>query len=1364
MEGGPMRGLGSRAAVVAVLAAAATVAGGVPAQAAQHSRAAATASAAARSPAVPAGRVVVTAPARPARLGSPAFVGGAFARQGANACSWTVGSPGIEKTFAFAAGSFTMSSFRNTLVRPAAEYVVAGSPSPGFSFGWDGAQLSGASGGWQCVSGATSRVLTGGAPVLELDVVLSRPGVRVAEHYLMYPDVAFISEWADYTGTDGQDHQITQASMLDQQVMGDRVADTDLVQAVGGQNFVIDTEPVGSAGYGSDTPWLALWDRVRQNGFYAGDVGSVGSPTDSNQGISAGEVPGGVSVLMVAPDQALAAGATLTTPKAFTGVYKGDLDDMTNRLLDWQYGYMWDYTRAPYFPGVRDEGNYQAGLGDGPGTIQKVFGLADHMRAMGVNVYARDYGWPVDGTPDGGIDWRLSGGYLAKSGMFNSIYLANDYVAWGPMEWRIDNTGLPTDNAVQQFLDACKQCGYNGVNDPGHFGFNLFRFADATTYTLGLDAQDGATQLFQADKLSQIPEFTQVTFLCDPAWANENLIQNPYLWGDTSTAAQLECVRKMDDMYHYLAAQGVAGRWSQQYHPHASDGLDSNWFERLSADGQRGVVFYKGGIACYFLGQLDSPCGTLPESASPVTVYPKGLNPGQVYDVRFEVRPGHMLRSGADLMANGVSFAPAADGERIYLGLPRHPGAGNDHTAPTPPSHVTATAGTEMGYPGAELNWAPGSDDTWVSRYQVLRDGKVAGTVSTGTYYFDHTPGSSTASYAVRTVDGDGNTSAAAAATTGLPAAAAADDGSPAVSYTGTWDHQAGLPDAYQGTQSVPTSASCATACQNFGAVQGTGGWSFQQGPWPAGVPCHSACLGFSTVQGTNGWSYQASTGGQWNDITNLDRNFGLFDCCSWYDLTSSDAGTDFTGLITARYMAAGSGHDVARAWTAPKDGVVDIQAQLAMFEPSGSVVATITKNGQPVWGPQTVTGDAPADTSATGVQVTAGDVIRFEFQGTPELNVFGTLAQWDPDVLYQGDPPPAPPSTWTDIANFDSADFSGDGPVRQDAGPAISAHLLKPTGVQAVARVWTAPRDGVVDISGVASGGPVSIVKNGQVIFGPQATADNQPYTGTDVRDLAVAAGDVIRFEAEAGGRQTRWDPNVAYQGDPASVPVTAASWTFTGSEVTWDARLGPDQGVAEVFIDGTKDATINLYAPDPGNWAIPVYTRTFPAAGPHTISVVPTGVGQGDSLAPVSVDGFRAVTGTPVVTEDDSPRLTYAGPGWQRQAGPAASGGHLMASSTAGDSVSFRFTGSAVTWAGRICPACGEADVYLDGTYVTRVDTFGYRGPQIWQAAMFQHSWTHPGNHTLTIVVTGTKNFNSTAAEIDIDNLRVVPAQGSP
>lgn len=1326
-----------------------------------------------------------------------------------------------------------MTSFRNTLGGGNREYVTPNGVSSEFAFSWDGQQLTGATQGWSCSSGAVRKIDAGGEPALQLDVSLSRPTVRVTKHYMIFPKVALIREWTDYKNTDDTSHQLGQPSFLHQAIMGDRLDDTDLHYLLGAYDYSLQTEPMssdyskifdatgdpnaGNLGFGGTSlnymPWFSLFDRATRDGVFMGFdyFGRWAVPVGAQGGSTAS-----LSGTLPNYDAPVVAGQVVSAPKAFTGVYTTDLDNMTNQLLNWQYTYMWDYTRSPYFTAVRDEGpTYLTGGGDTAGLLQMAFGQFDVMREMGVDTYHRDHAWfRVVGDFEG-PDWKLTNDYLAKSGMRQLVYyfaynaetgsrvlaqhpdwfditssgcgrvneepqlidlripaakawmehlLISNAEKWGDYEWRNDNCSeggwsgdrqLAQDQAFRQvlkdFLDARPKSGFDAVNYGGRqMSYDYLRYADGSSLTDGggYPQQYNASRIFPVDKFSGVPEAWPVND-CDNRY-NANLMWNPDLQGDTNDPAALECARKVIDLYHFITAEGVAGRWVQQYHPRATD-EDDNWFERLSGDNRRGLVIYKG------FG-----------SDSPVTVYPKGLDPRRLYDVRFQFLPDVMRRTGADLMTHGITLSSVGAGELIWLNLPNHPAAATDHSMPNPPEQVTATTGTNMNYHGVDVNWTPGTDNNWISYYEVLRNGVHLATVGKGRYYFDHSPGASpTATYSVRTVDGDGNESAPASTAGGPSDTASVDDASADITYTGNWLHATAVSGAADRTQSQVSGLLCHTACQHFGSTQGEGGWSQQDGPAPPPAPCHLACQEFSGTQGENGWSYQSSDAGQWSDIATYHEPFFLWgECCAWYDF--SDSG--FSGLITPRYEIPGANHDVGRAWTAPKDGVVDISAQAIPVYDGNQAVLTITKNGQPIWGPTTLDGTAAAtDTSVPDVAVSAGDVVRFEMQGTPETAI-GDAVQWDPDIHYQGDPPvpPAvgPPPTWQDIKTYNSeGDFNQDGSFWHDNAGYASAHFLQPGDVTDVGRAWTAPHDGTIDIAGTVRGtrdgqGSItaSITKNGEVIWGPQTLAANDT-TGVeaDVTGVPVAAGDLVRFVVAVGSAVTYWDPDLSYEGGPAPTAVApSASWTFTGSQVSWYAQLGTTKGIVQVLIDGQPDTRLDLYAPSDTNYDVPMYTKSFPSVGTHTITVEGTGDTNVSSTGPyIDVDGFQAVTSAPSIAEDGD--LSYSGSGWLSQADASASGGHMTTSGQAGDAVSYLFSGRSVTWVGSICPSCGEADVYVDGKFATRVDTYGYRGPDVSQAALFEYSWQTAGSHVLRVVVTGTRNLESSGTSVNIDSFQV-------
>jgi len=265
--------------------------------------------------------------------------------------------------------------------------------------------------------------------------------------------------------------------------------------------------------------------------------------------------------------------------------------------------------------------------------------------------------------------------------------------------------------------------------------------------------------------------------------------------GDTWDPAKLEGIRELIDVYHYLAAKGVVGRWVKVYRPNIEGDDPTMYFQRLSQDRLRGVII---------------PKRPAPEA---VTIKPKGLLPAASYHVSFHESPGVEDRAGSDLIEKGIRLEKMPPGELIYLNLPLHPGSKQDRQPPTVPSDVIVNPAENMGFPGVELTWKAGTDDNWVSYYEVFRNGAAIDKVAKGTYYFDHSAGADPAArYEVCTVDGAGNASAKAAGVgpAAKPARIVDDAPAPHLSYVGDWQHEAGLQPAHAGTLSSSNRAGAA--------------------------------------------------------------------------------------------------------------------------------------------------------------------------------------------------------------------------------------------------------------------------------------------------------------------------------------------------------------------------------------------------------------------------------------------------------------------------------------------------------------------------------------------------------------------------
>jgi hypothetical protein len=119
------------------------------------------------------------------------------------------------------------------------------------------------------------------------------------------------------------------------------------------------------------------------------------------------------------------------------------------------------------------------------------------------------------------------------------------------------------------------------------------------------------------------------------------------------------------------------------------------------------------------------------------------------------------------------------------------------------------------------------------------------------------------------------------------------------------------------------------------------------------------------------------------------------------------------------------------------------------------------------------------------------------------------------------------------------------------------------------------------------------------------------------------TASGLTARPELDASWHTRR--VSAASGGSLAESDLAGASvsFTFAGTGVDWITFRGPDQGRANVFIDGTLAQTVDGYAPAPTFGVVRSFTGL--ASGVHTIRIVVEGTARrAASGARVSIDRF--------------------------------------------------------------------------------------------------------------------------------------------
>ncbi|MYQ45075.1 N-acetylmuramoyl-L-alanine amidase [Streptomyces sp. SID4985] len=110
-------------------------------------------------------------------------------------------------------------------------------------------------------------------------------------------------------------------------------------------------------------------------------------------------------------------------------------------------------------------------------------------------------------------------------------------------------------------------------------------------------------------------------------------------------------------------------------------------------------------------------------------------------------------------------------------------------------------------------------------------------------------------------------------------------------------------------------------------------------------------------------------------------------------------------------------------------------------------------------------------------------------------------------------------------------------------------------------------------------------------------------------------------------------------------------------------------------------------------------------------------------------------SVAGTPVILQETSATRTGT---WTTKSSTSYLGGRSLAAGAKNASLTWTFTGRSVAWVVSRATASGQADIYVDGKWVTTADlrstATAYRN------ALWTKTWPAAAKHTLKIVVKGT------------------------
>lgn len=737
-------------------------------------------------------------------------VGDAYAHSCSSPLRWVIGTKTFQLELALEEGQLRLVRLSNGLSSPPREYVSASSAGGLLPFG----------------PAITFRLETqeavtaseAGCQVLRLNLVLVSEGLRVGFHAQAYPETSVLRLWADIEN-EGPSGQTVPATLLDLDLLTDSGPNPTLSwmaggyheqdqgrlyqEAIGGEYRRV-LETVASNHY---WPMVVLRDQDPSAAGLLVALDYVGAwkATVSRTG------GGAVSVVLAfppSPEATLDPGASFTLPYITLCLFQGDLDDLGVRLYDWQYRYLWDYTRADYYARPRAftwwfycSRNLQEQFA---ARLANLNLIAEPFSEVGYEILWDDAGWssyPGPLPPDDygsvfsttyeGPDFARTQRYLLKKGMkwllwFSGLpsdgLLDTKVGAWGDFEWRTDAMplgGLVEDRQLRQRIER-----FLGT----HLESSFHTCSGGSTYSHNFEMHRYGTYHYQSD-IGRGPYTNYYfSFLDTPDKCGDILQSFASVYGhrddgsyvsmselielrQTTAPPALEDIRYVPQTARNALTQvPLPGLYAT---PEENELVrqDLEIYRFLRCEGVAGRWSYmfhprvEGAEDYQFLQRTSHDrlrACLIPKCQCPgeVRLYPRGLRPEARYTVSFAVTPGQTIHSGAELMADGIALHEYPARELIFLNLAHHPGSGHAATAPRSPGSVYARRENNLGYRGVGLYWSPGADETWISGYEVRCDGELIARVSVGCYWFDHRDNWEQGQrYSVATVNGDGHLS-----------------------------------------------------------------------------------------------------------------------------------------------------------------------------------------------------------------------------------------------------------------------------------------------------------------------------------------------------------------------------------------------------------------------------------------------------------------------------------------------------------------------------------------------------------------------------------------------------------------------------
>jgi hypothetical protein len=319
-----------------------------------------------------------------------------------------------------------------------------------------------------------------------------------------------------------------------------------------------------------------------------------------------------------------------------------------------------------------------------------------------------------------------------------------------------------------------------------------------------------------------------------------------------------------------------------------------------------------------------------------------------------------------------------------------------------------------------------------------------------------------------------------------------------------------------------------------------------------------------------------------------------------------------------------------------------------------------------------------------------------------------------------------------------------GEARVSVDGGPAKEVQLRQDTG-----EVIRTPAITIHDLSDGPHTLTIEVVSGVVVVDAfdvqPQTTVSHWQDTDPNARFSAgwTKASTALPWS----GNGARNAPELAVTAQETYTTDETVTLPFRGTAISWIGYRGPDGGIALMQVDGGAPVEVDTYSPT-AKFQAELFTATGLADVNHTLKITATGRrNPASSATRIVVDAFEVMTPGRRYEEYDRSFTRSAGtlelPHWHLNPGRVWSEGRASTSNQTGATLTFRFTGTSVSWIGcEKASAGGSANVYIDGVFVREVRLRERYPIEGYQMTVFRQDGLANGPHTLMIEVTSSNN----------------------